>query len=389
MRLKFMLLLAVLGALSACGGGGGGGGGGGSTPPPLASAVRVTNVAPASFTQDVAESSNPMAGFVITADVTGDLTRLNGETIFVVIEDARGLFEVASTEIWPNGVGNRVSLRLKSTQGLSGAVEATLRVNVCLDAACTRPLGNSPVLLPYRLNVFSGVRVAEAGPIVVDVPFGQAPLASSYLFATRRALQLSIPANIGSLNAIPPFETEWVGSSGSPSTDMLGLLSYGTVIPGQTIDGELVFERRPVGTYVSQLKLTTSLESVFGRAESLKEVRYIVRESGVRVAFDASRADFVDSGSQQFVNVTSANGVLYDRVSRIVYSPNSGSINWLTLSLASSQPFGTSRLFEVFANKCQFSIGCLSSGSYSADVYFQTATGAESPIAWRVTLQAL
>jgi hypothetical protein len=390
-RLKVWASFTCLAALAACGGGGGGSGASAPPPPPpLAGALRITNVTPSSIAQDVREAANPMAGFEIGADLAGDLSRLTGETVYVLIEDARGLFELASTQISPNGLGNRVVLRLKSTLGLTGSLEGNLRLNVCLDTACTRPLGNSPVVLPYRINIVGGVRIAESGPIVVDVPFGEPSPLSGYVFAARRAVSLVIPANLSGLTAIPPFDSGWVTPSGGSGGDQLAGLSYGNVVPGQTIAGELAFFRRPVGSYVSRLKLSSSLESVAGApVESVTEIRYIVRESAVTMAFDASQSSFVDSATQQFVNVTSAGGLLYGEVSRIVYSPNSGSVNWLQLLPSFSQIQPTSRLFEVFANKCQFSVGCLGSGSYTADVYFRTGAGVESPAAWRVTLQVL
>lgn len=390
-----MIALVALMGLPACGGGGGGGGGdagsgggsGNASTPSLASAVRVTNALPASFAQTVPESANPAIGFEVSADITGDLARLSGETVFVLIEDARGLFELAGSQISPNGLGNRLTLRLKSTLGLSGLQEGSLRVNVCLDAACTRPLGNSPVLLPYRLTVANGVRLASTGPVVVDVPFGEPLPTPAYQFAVERAVSLVIPANLSNIGRIPPFDTGWTGADGLGTGLRLALLNYSAVRPGQTIDGTLSFDRRPIGTYVSHLKLGSQIDGVSGVLESLREVRYIVRASGVSMAFDASTSAFVNGGSQQFVQVTAASGDLYDRVSRIAFPTGTPAVQWLNVWLAGLQQSPTSRLFEVSADRCRNSVTCLPTGLYSADVFFATSSGIESPTAWRVTLQ--
>ncbi|MEY3253894.1 MAG: hypothetical protein RL227_2867 [Pseudomonadota bacterium] len=135
---------------------------------PLASALRITSVTPASLAQDVREAANPMAGFDIGAE-------------------------------------------------LAGSREGHLRLNVCLDTACTRPIGNSPVVLPSRIIVVGGVRIGERGPIGVDVPFGHPSPFDGCVLVLRRAVSLVIPAKLSGLTAILPFDAGWVAASSRTS----------------------------------------------------------------------------------------------------------------------------------------------------------------------------
>jgi hypothetical protein len=384
---RLVLPLVFVAGLVSCGGGGGSSGGAADpAPPSLSSAVRVSNLRPQRVDMQVVETERSIFGVELSADVVGDLTRLSGQTIYVIIEDSTALFEIVSTTLSPTGLDNRILLKLKSTLGRSGTLEGNLRLNVCIDTACKSPLGNSPLLIPYKLTIATGVKISDASPIKVEVPFGTV-LADSYgAYAASRSVTLNVPADIFS-GVIPPFETDW--SSTQPFA-WLAALQYGSIVPGQSTAGALMFPPAPVGNYSAKLKLSSVVGTNSIAAESAVDVNYVVKDSGQRMLYQPSTMSVVSPSNGGIgLSVVAADGAKYTRVGRIAYSASSGSVRWLYLQSASSGAFFMGTVFLVSPNACGAEgpmLSCLARGSYTADVFLATDAGVEAPTPYRVQL---
>ncbi|MBI3350516.1 MAG: hypothetical protein HY020_25380 [Burkholderiales bacterium] len=381
----------VLGAALTLVGCGGGGGGGNESKapetPPLSAAVQVSNLRPQRVDMQVVETERSIFGIELSADVVGDLSRLSGQTVYVIVEDGTGLFDIASTTISPTGVDNRIMLKLKSTLGRAGTLEGTLKLNVCIDAACKTSLGNSPLLIPYKLSIAAGVKIADTSPVTVEVPFGTV-LADAYSAnAVNRAVTLSVPSNFMGVGTIPPFETDW---SSTQANARLALLQYGAIVPGQSTSGALLFPPAPVGSYSAKLKLSSIVGNSSVAAESSVDVNYVVKDSGQRMLYQPSTMS-VAAGSNGGIglSVVAADGAKYTRVGHIAYSANSGSVRWLFLQPASAGAYAMGTVFLVSPDACGVELprlGCLARGAYTADVFLATDAGVEAPTPYRVQL---
>ncbi|MCE4536044.1 hypothetical protein LXT12_02060 [Pelomonas sp. P7] len=377
----------VLGAALTLAGCGGGGGSPVQETPALSAAVRVSNLKPQRVDIQAVETERSIFGVELSADVVGDLTRLSGQTIYMIIEDGTGLFEVASTTISPTGVDNRILLKLKSTLGKAGTLEGNLRLNVCIDVACKTSLGNSPLSIPYKLTIAPGVRLADSSPITVEVPFG-AVLADAYgANAVNRPVTLNVPSDFAGVGSIPPFETDW---SSAQANARLALLQYGAIVPGQAVAGALLFPPAPVGNYSAKLKLSSIVGNSSIAAESAVDVNYVVKDSGQRMLYQPSTMSVQSSSNGDIgLSVVAADGAKYTRVGHIAYSASSGSVRWLFLQPASAGAFSMGTVFLVSPDACGVDlprVSCLTRGAYTADVFLATDAGVEAPVPYRVQL---
>ncbi|MBK9515873.1 MAG: PQQ-binding-like beta-propeller repeat protein [Anaeromyxobacter sp.] len=110
----------------------------------------------------------------LSVSFTGDLTTLNGETVYVsasvpepsyfdptfFVDQARETLEIELTGFRPVAAAGR----------LAGDVT----ISLCLDRACTRPLGNSPWMVPFTIDVQRGLEFSPPA-LTIEVPFGQLP----------------------------------------------------------------------------------------------------------------------------------------------------------------------------------------------------------------------
>ncbi|MFG6433277.1 hypothetical protein [Roseateles sp. LYH14W] len=356
--------------------------------------MKVSNVQPQRLEIQGVEADKPSDGAVLSADVTGDLSRLAGQTVYVLVEDGTQTFEVVSTEIRANGIGNQITLRAKSTLGRSGTIEGILNVHVCLDLACKSPLGNSPVSVPYKLTLAPAIKIVEASPIQVEVPFGTIGYQDAFVaYAVRRPVTLRVPPDF--VGGIPNYGTEWTASTGRAPA-VLATLSHGALPAGESVPAEMMFGLAPVGTYSSKLKLSSW--SGNRSAESVVTVNYVVKESGQRMLYVPSTIS-AQTGSTgrgtdaSAVTVVAADGAQYTRVGRIVYSANSRSVKWLYLTSVSggAAALNTTRFFSSVSN-CGgefLLVNCLPAGNYTAMVYLATEAGDEAPVPLPVSMQVL
>lgn len=164
-RAARLVSLFTLAWLSACGGGGGGGG--------SDSGVRFSEPVASTSSFDVAEGGS-VPDVTLTAQVSGNPGALDGKVLYVIVDDALGLFGTAAT------VGFDAATA-RATIGLAGRAQTTpgqrsgrLGVRVCLDPACANALTPAGYGVDMTLKVRTGLRTSPS-PLVVQVPFGTLP----------------------------------------------------------------------------------------------------------------------------------------------------------------------------------------------------------------------
>lgn len=365
---------AALLLLGACGGGGGGEA---SSPE---RAVRLANFSPQSLSLNTVATTTPRASFVLRGDLLGDVAQLAGQTVFVLIDDPTQLLIVKQTVISANGLGNEIHLELKSTEGRGGTLEGNLRVNVCLDSACLRPISGSPITVPYRFVIAPGVEFLDGTSLTVELPFGSPNLA--------RALNLRLPSDLERSSPSNQLAPAWPYDVLRPQeiTDAELQLGSEPLTAGSTVTRDLVLPIRPIGTYRGRLKLTTksslpATPPLF--AESFLDVNYVVTPSDRTIWFSPARLSVNLSSPNQLgvLNVVGATGRVYPTVSRVVYSPGSELFAWL--GLVPVEPAGR---YVTRVSRCNDGATlCLSSGRrYSAQLFVADDRGVESPVPWDV-----
>jgi hypothetical protein len=177
-RFAAVAVLAAAFLVSSCGGGGGSDGGnrvpsgGGGTPGASSYSLVNLNIPPRDPDVFEGEPFDVAAG----GDLAGDLTALAGRALYVLVEDPQQHFSHAYVTIGPNGTGN--AMTVQGRQNLPpGSISGSLRVSLCLDPACTELVRNTPVTLPYAVNILRPLKV-DTTPIVLDAMFGSAAQAT-------------------------------------------------------------------------------------------------------------------------------------------------------------------------------------------------------------------
>lgn len=172
----FLMALAALLVLSACGGGGGGG----ASPAPVVAppAPAPVTVGPPGLTAVNATvlQGQALQAIVLRGALTGGVESLEGRPVYVQVVDPAELFQpTALLAVERLATGWQYGLDLRG-RGLTtlGQRTGTLQVLACLDAACTQPLAGSPVRVPYDVNVVPGLALST-DLIELSVPFGTLP----------------------------------------------------------------------------------------------------------------------------------------------------------------------------------------------------------------------
>lgn len=379
---RWFVVSSGVAMLAACGGGGGGGGSGSES-----LGVRVVNVQASGTAQRVYESSDvPLGSVTITADVSGDLSKLNGRTVYVIVVDTDGLFQpTPSVFISGNGIGNSIGLQGKATQGRAGSYRTPLTVHVCLDAACNQEFDGSPFQVPMQIDVLAGLRVTSASPLVIDLAFGQVPVAVDLPVV----LPVDAPSFSGGLTMLPG--------------KLEGALAY-EQLPAPATTVRLLPRMLPVGTYTQTLVLTAIAQiglQPYPLQLSLPVTVNVRATTGVTSVITPSSASvqalssgsFIPESQSPPIYVLSADGQIYSALSRVQYLPaggglaDAGGVDWLEVGVNLS-PREWDGNFSAFAHGCSFvvSSSCLAPGRYGANVYFRIPGGAELPTPFPVTV---
>lgn len=371
-----LLPLLLSAALTACGGGGGD-----SAPPPdPATLVRLGNVQASGVNQRIYEGER-LQDVSISADVSGDLNRLNGQTLYVVVEDPSQLFgSTPRVLISGNGIGNRVDLMALSSSGRAGSYRSPLRLLVCLDAACTRPINGSPVSIPLSIDVLPKLGFAPTSPVVIELVFGVTPEA--------RNIGIRLPEGMSDFEIDhPPTQQYYSAVRGAA--------------PGASVD--LTPTLLPVGSFTTTLTVhgyaSLSGGLSFQSATLPVELR-VAATPGVNGFFQPARLNLqtyrgagLNSpvGGQQIAYFVAADGTRYTEVSRIVYrepdgsgNASAGGLEWLQAGVSVVGPvpqpvYVSAGPAACVSNDGGRTIRCLSDGRYEALVYLRTAAGQEYP----------
>lgn len=146
------VFLAAL--VSSCGGGGGGG----SSP---AAAVHIEW----SGSPPVAQVQTYEAAWPEWQDMevhySGDLDRLAGRTLYVVVEQPNEpIFAESSLDLTPTLEPQVVHLRMQMLALSYGRHAGHVLLRACLDPACSEQLSGSPLLLPYDVDVGHGIQLS-------------------------------------------------------------------------------------------------------------------------------------------------------------------------------------------------------------------------------------
>ena len=195
-------------AASACGGGGSGG---------AAPGVSIQPVQPSSVQAAVNVGDRaPLVQFRIGA--TGDLSQLEGETLYVLVEDAGGITEGdPDLSIMDTAAG--IGLLGKVLDEV-GPRSGSLVFHACLDPACERELAGSPTTATYSFDVRPGLVVDAPELIELTAAFGEdlAPL----------EIPVTLPVGATSLEVEPTLcdQDYWIPAlmdTGGCSSSALGL----------------------------------------------------------------------------------------------------------------------------------------------------------------------
>lgn len=161
---RVALAAALTATLIGCGGGGGGEEG----KAPLSFGA----VTPASLSFDIPQGVNT-PWVILSAPVGGDTSVLQGQTLFVRVDDPLGLFE-GGTVGW-DSASSRATLSLSGrTQEQPGTRSGRVTLRVCLDAACQQRLNTNELGFDISVKVRAGLRV-DSTNLALTAPFGTAP----------------------------------------------------------------------------------------------------------------------------------------------------------------------------------------------------------------------
>ncbi|MBJ7311586.1 hypothetical protein ACFOLJ_11750 [Rugamonas sp. CCM 8940] len=146
--------------LAGCGGGGSyggsgntggtGGTGGGAT----SSDVTVGPATPSAIGANKPLGAT-MDNVVLRGSLSGNVAGLNNVPVYVVIEDPASLFQSqAVLTVQADGANYGYALNLVGKPlTTSGHFNGNLRIFACLDTQCQRPLGGTPLSVPYDVTV--------------------------------------------------------------------------------------------------------------------------------------------------------------------------------------------------------------------------------------------
>ncbi|TDM08749.1 MAG: hypothetical protein C4K60_04945 [Ideonella sp. MAG2] len=402
--LSISVLLSLAG-LAGCGGGGGDSAstGGGGAQPPLADSVRLSNVRTKGTAQTTYVSNLNIGDLSVTVDVTGDLTRLSGQTLYVIVEDVDQLFLADATlRTSVDGLNNELILQGSPTAGRQGRYKGPVKIRVCTDVACTVQLGNSPITVPYDIEVREGLAFTSKAPLVVEADFGVIPEDVVISYSAPAAADVpSSPTLFAILPGTPP------------SLDLQDKTPKSAVVqsdPAKTVRVSL--GTAPVGTRTIQVGLSTRAPTEAGTVtlNAATEITYVVRPVAGKVAvFDPNTVEIstvaspIYGGQFSPVKVLSADGKRYSSVSRVEYlarSPSgnldAGALQWVTSVLNSTPSSDWTQTVQLGGTACPGNImdmsrPCLAPGRYDALVYLKTEDGLELtapvPVSMTVRLQ--
>lgn len=368
--IKSMAVVCVMAAgMAACGGGSGGGGDSGSVDVRLISTAAINaELLPGDRMRDVA----------LVGQASGNLGSLNGQTVYVTIEDPAGLFEANPTVIGPFSDG-RVEVQLRGRElQKAGTFSGQLAVRACLDRNCARELSGSPMRVPFSVKVLRPLE-ANVSTLQVQGTFGDQPQV--------RTVALTLPEKMVSLNAtnVTPY---------NPYAPSVVQVSAVTGSPGDT-SGSVVLSLRPAPPGLRR-------ETITVRATVEHDLRVRVYEHSIEVTYDVAdnpTVDFVLTPPEASVSIRYNNSLLTTLPASVLVRPGltltPSGIEYLNQPPAAvghraSNDWLGSYWFYSAVSACYSTIDfsdCLPVGTYTARLrYTLTKGGVNQNIYYPVTM---
>jgi len=102
-----------------------------------------------------------LPGVTFRVIATGSISSLAGKSIFIRVDQPEALFEATPSFYQKAGTADTYDLVLMGRGGLArGAHSGSLAIHVSTDPAGLQPLGGSPMVVPYTVQITA----AEPGP---------------------------------------------------------------------------------------------------------------------------------------------------------------------------------------------------------------------------------
>lgn len=165
---RALILLGLVGGLTACGGGGGGA---------SSAKLAVTEVTGANSSVYEGEM---VPSLIVQMRVTEGADSLSGKTLYLAAElpDGQLFNSVPSVSLHSDGLGGTLQLIGENAPVGVQTYSGTLTVRVCLDAACNTPLSVSGSQIAYRIEVKQGL-VLSADAAELSADFGVMPASTT------------------------------------------------------------------------------------------------------------------------------------------------------------------------------------------------------------------
>jgi len=377
----FVVLSLVL---AGCGGGGGAGEAGDPAAQPGTAAATsvVTEVSVALKGAPAVRFARMQgdAGMDVTLEVVaqGEVERLRGETVHVIVEDPASLFQATpQVHLRANPAGAFVAL-LHRVLDVPGRFQGQLKVHVCLDAACNAELSGSPMTVPYDVHVLRALQL-DREIIDITLPFGKVP-PDQTVTATLPASLLDWDVNTTTL---PDFTR--------PSTQVEVLRSTS---PDSTT-GVVTFRIRPgtTGVHLETFEIVAGVrmpDGNFGVSRKTVTLRYTVTPDAavhhVLVPAEGRYSQrFGDPASQGAPNPMVAD--VFTVFGGVEYVSNPAAANGHVLASGWFNPFD----FRITPCTVGASgLACLPVGTYTARLRYEVGQGsATREVYWPITLEIL
>ncbi|RZI43822.1 DUF4214 domain-containing protein [Herbaspirillum sp. HC18] len=376
----------------------GGDGGGDSSNSPAgtttasATGLSIVNLAPNSVTSQIYESQT-VPSITITGGLAGDITVLNGKTLY--------LFAIVPDPLFSSQPSMRIDAANRTASiTLSGIAPPkvaktysnSITVRACLDPDCRTEIGNSNAKIPYTITVKPGLTVGSSN-VAMNATFG------------------TLPAHVTVPVTLPPGTTSWGVNVQRPTSagwNWVSPIQVSKVADGTS--GVVISAVRlaPAGSTYS---LDIGVQAITPDGQTLYRtinVAYKTETSNVPYAFEQSGASFTVKYGYPNLSEEQSSSIMFsantsDKMSlkETIYvawpaaaNDNSYRNKWLSLyapNAMSSGNFPSNSYYSTVKVQACYMGNCLPIGRYSARIHFQYApvTGPVSDLYYPVDMDVV
>jgi len=160
-------LLVAMAGLVGCGSGGSGGSKG--------PAMSITGV---EFVVASGMVGLPAPALIFDAVLTGDPASLNGQTVYIGLDLPELGYSLDHAFYTPSTQLLEMTFLATTVEPVARQYQGSAKLSLCLDPNCHSQLGNSPVDVPYSIEIGPGLTFSTP-EVVIDVPFGTPPEAQT------------------------------------------------------------------------------------------------------------------------------------------------------------------------------------------------------------------